>query len=53
MPTKVPRNVTTEFDSVSAKNHIFLNEARWTRLENKTLREIMNMDRNTELKRLL
>ena len=33
------------FDSVLAikKNHIFLNEARWARLENKTPREIMNM----------
>ena len=41
------------FDSVLAKNHIFLNEARWARLENKTPREIMNMDRKTELKTLL
>ena len=32
------------FDSVLANNHIFLNEARWARLENKTPRERMNMD---------
>ena len=38
------------FDSVLAENHIFLNEARWARLENKTPREIMNMDLKTELK---
>ena len=41
------------FDSVLAKNHIFLNEARWARLQNKTPREIMNMDRKTELETLL
>ena len=41
------------FDSVLAKNQIFLNEADGTRLENKTPRKIMNMGRKTELKRLL
>ena len=41
------------FDSVLAKNQIFLNEAKWERLENITPRKIINMDRKTELKRLL
>ena len=41
------------FDSVLAKNQIFVNEARWERLENITPRKIINMDRKTELKRLL
>ena len=41
------------FDSVLPKNQIFLNEADGTKLENKTSREIMNMGRKTELKRLL
>ena len=43
MPTKgVAKRL---FDSVLATNHIFLMKQDGTRLENKTPREIMNMDR--------
>ena len=51
MPTKsVAKRL---FDYILAKDQIFLNEARWGRLENKTPREIMKLDRKTEIKRLL
>ena len=39
---------------VLAKNQIYLNEAKWDEIkENKTPRKITNMDRKTELKRML
>ena len=38
------------FDSVLANNHIFKMKQDGRRLENKTPREIINMDRKTELK---
>ena len=39
--------------TIFAKNQIFLMKQNGTRLEKKTPRETMNMDRKTELKRLL
>ena len=39
--------------TILAKHQIFLNEAKRDEIRNKTPREIMNMDRKTELKRLL
>ena len=39
--------------TILAKNQIFLMKQNGTRLENKTPRETMNMDRKAELKRLL
>ena len=50
MPTKECRRKRL-FDSISAKNHIFFKfKQDGRRLENKTPREIINMDRKTELK---
>ena len=49
MPTKECRR-KRPFDSVLAKNHVFKMKQDGRRLVNQTPREIINMDRKTELK---